>query len=77
MGSSFAKAGDKEYWSLTPANMSYRDAIVHLTSTAGGPRTRAVGDSGGVRPVISLRADVKVISGDGSYERPYKIDTTS
>lgn len=31
-------------------------------------------DDNGVRPVINLKADVKISSGDGTSIAPYKID---
>lgn len=77
MGESYAMAGEKEYWLISPIEFSQRDVRVRLTSTSGGNRIRKVNDAAGVRPVISLKPDNRVISGDGSYERPYKIDTTS
>ena len=45
--------------------MSGKSDSLHHTVTTNA--------SAGVRPVITLKGDVKVLSGDGSLTSPYKI----
>ena len=78
IGNSYASTG-KNYWTFTPGRFivysGYGAGMVVVFANGGNS-----GDSGGVnavRPVISLKPDVTVISGNGGYETPYKIDTSS
>jgi len=49
-------------------------AVVHFVFTTGVIHGGVlVADSGGVRPVISLRSDVTITIGDGSLANPYRV----
>ena len=69
---------DEVYWTMSPnqfhnlrgeAHVSHVDRIGVVHSTNLDPTTAIRG----VRPVIALRSDVKIISGDGSALNPYII----
>lgn len=60
------------YWTMTPAfyNGSLAYNFIWNNSKVGVSKTS---DPYGIRPVITLKKDTKVISGDGSLSTPYKI----
>lgn len=64
------------YWSGTPLYFSSFAAIRSFDENCVGKDT-AVSYGLGVRPTISLKPKTKYISGDGSMENPYIVDTSS
>jgi len=63
------------YWSFTPYVWnSLGDEAIVWSVNSGKLNSGNVNDSYGVRPVISLKADVK-FTGDGTIDNPYKIVT--
>ena len=76
MGNNYAVTG-QDYWGLAPRQFTTSDAFVYRVGTLGGMYYSGVYYDFGVRPVVSLKPDVTVISGDGGYETPYKINTSS
>lgn len=64
------------YWSGTPLYFSSFAAIRSFDENGVGKDT-AVSYGLGVRPTISLKPKTKYISGDGSMENPYIVDTSS
>ena len=67
------------YWTMSPYHFSNSDgAFVFYVDSFGSPSSDPYGyvnDTYGVRPVINLRADVAISSGDGSASNPYVIAT--
>lgn len=76
MSNNYAVTG-QDYLGLTPRSYNRSDAFVFRVTTSGGVSNDYVYSAYGVRPVVSLKPDVTVISGDGGYETPYEINTSS
>ena len=63
------------YWTMTPANWNSSNVIIGNISEYGFLNNRDANYSeGGVRPVLSLKPNVLVASGDGKLESPYIIN---
>ena len=64
----------KWWWLLSPSTFT-KGASYEFRMYDNGQlySNEVVNGSGGVRPAISLRNDVKYISGNGSAEKPYII----
>ena len=62
------------YWTMSPA-WSYSDgtACVFSVLSDGSLRFPTVNSPYGVRPVINLKADTPILSGDGSSDTPFVI----
>ena len=60
------------YWTMSPAYYNGTYAYNYVVQN-GKLNTVTTNASAGVRPVITLKGDVKVLSGDGSLTSPYKI----
>ena len=63
------------YWTMSPSyfySTYYRPYVFNVTSI-GFLHYDNVSSSFGVRPVINLKANVTILSGDGSSLNPYKI----
>lgn len=60
------------YWTMSPAYYNGSKAYNYI---ANGAKlgVLAVDNTSGIRPVITLKKDTKVISGDGSLSTPYKV----
>ena len=63
------------FWTMTPAvyfqdSTQSRNWILYAKKYIEGP---TVTDLYGVRPVINLRSDIKITSGDGSANNPYEV----
>ena len=67
---------DQAYWTMTPYYY-YRSSRAHVFSVNydGYFTDDYVNSHAGIRPVINLRADVTISSGDGSASNPYVIAT--
>lgn len=67
------------WWLLSPYSVTGGLAQVFGVYGSNFPGYLAADDSvlyaNGVRPVISLNSNVKYLSGDGSPENPYEIET--
>ena len=60
------------YWTMSPAYYNGSKAYNYIANRAKlGVLT--VDSASGIRPVITLKKDTKVISGDGSLSKPYKV----
>ena len=59
---------------LSPSSSNNVGSYAFYVSNTG-LRTSYVDDTNAVRPVINLRADVTVASGDGTESNPYVIET--
>lgn len=73
MGNSYAKTGHN-WWLASPSGVSGDYAYALTAGSAGGAGNNAVNYAYGVRPVVSLGPDTKVVSGDGSYDNPFLIE---
>ena len=62
-------------WTLSPAKFysNYSNASVWLMYDYGGLGWEFVSHSIGIRPVINLKQDVEIMSGDGTSIAPFKI----
>ena len=68
------------YWLLSPAGSNYNTAIAGYVNTVGELNYYGVGNSGGVRPVVSLKHGTQVFNYgetgvDGSEAHPYIVGT--
>ena len=71
----FARTG--QYWWLgSPIYFDYGNAYGRYVTTSGGRYYSDVYSAYGLRPVIVLTSGVE-IEGNGTYDEPYVIDTTS
>ena len=74
-----SSTGDTWWWLLSPSIWGGSHAHVFGvggSSNPGGLYNNLVSGTLGVRPVLSLKADVLYKSGDGSAESPYEIQET-
>ena len=64
-----------DYWTMTPRLYSYGNqfAFEYILSSTGGISSDLIQYSLGIRPVINLRADVTVSSGNGTSTQPFVI----
>lgn len=60
------------YWTMTPAYFNGTVAYNYVSS-AGKIQPKPVSISYGIRPVVTLKQDVNVASGNGSLNTPYRI----
>ena len=67
-------SGD-QYWLISPYSFSSSGAYVSDVKDSGYLGAYFAYTEHGVRPAISLKADIEYSSGDGSMENPYVIDT--
>ena len=75
--SDFYLYNTKAYWTMSPSVFSsstYTSLIWAIYPSGSLSQYYKANDDNGVRPVINLKADVKISSGDGTSIAPYKID---
>ena len=63
------------YWLMTPATIDNEGVKNFIVDENGALATDHVSENHGIRPVISLVADTKVSTGDGTLTTPYVINT--
>ena len=65
------------YWTMSPYHFINNEAFMFYVDSFGSFLSYygSVNETWGVRPVINLRADVAISSGDGSASNPYVIAT--
>lgn len=63
-------------WVITPVSFLESDALVGIVGSDGSLYGNYAFDSGGVRPVINLKSNIEIISGDGTTTNPYVIQTS-
>ena len=63
------------YWSLSPSYYESGWPYVFEVDSSGKISDGYVWGSGGIRPVINLRADITISSGTGTQTDPYVIET--
>ena len=62
-----------EWWTLTP----YDNSVIRYIDLSGNDSTINVSDqnvSSGIRPVINLKNDIKIVNGNGTISNPYRLD---
>ena len=59
-----------EWWLLTPYNTN---SIRLVNSNDGGLKTKTSHGGSGVRPAINLKFGVRIVSGDGTKNNPYRL----
>ena len=62
------------YWTMSPSYFSGSNAFVFVVGSSGWLSNGNVDNSWGVRPVINLRSDVQISSGDGTSSNPYFVN---
>ena len=74
-------ASGNEYWLLSPGVVWIVNPLITFASSYGNALAGAYGNSVddplGVRPALSLKGTTSYITGDGSADYPYLIDTRS
>ena len=59
------------YWTMTPYIINHKNSLLHVVNQEGKISSNGAIDARGIRPVIALKNNVNVISGDGSVSEPY------
>lgn len=75
MNTNYIKTGSA-YLLLSPYQFSINSGTQRSVATSGGTTSTSVNNYTGIRPVIVLKSDVSLKSGNGTYDKPYIIDTT-
>ena len=77
MYSGFARTG-QGWWLGSPSSFNKYGAYArHVGDTSGTTNAVNVYKSVGLRPTIVLKPGVEISGGDGTYNNPYVVDTTS
>ena len=58
------------WWLLTP----YSTSLVRIVNSNGNASNYSPTNASGVRPSINLKSSVKIVSGDGSENNPYRLE---
>ena len=58
------------WWTLTP----YSSFYVRYLGSAGDANEKSSAGDVGVRPSINLKSNVKIVSGDGTVDNPYRLE---
>ena len=75
-----SSTGSTWWWLLSPRDWGGGDAYVFFVIGSSSPGllgSYSVGNTGGVRPAISLKSCIKYSTGDGSASAPYTIEETT
>ena len=72
-GNSYLDIG-RYYWSLSPDYFYRHSALTFRMDSVGSVGNLRVSNLSGVRPSVSLSADVMVVNGDGSSTNPYEVE---
>ena len=75
--SSKARSSTSSNWLLTPYGFSGSVLSSYYTMSSGTIINQDVSSVSDIRPVISLRAGINLLSGDGSTTNPYIVDLDS
>ena len=76
MTSNYAVTG-YNWWTLSPIVFEKNAAIIRYVNVSGGNSSYNVRFALGIRPAIVLKPSVAITGGDGTYNTPYIIDTSS
>lgn len=60
------------YWTMTPSTMAFDGARMYISKTNNSVSTAKTSAVHGVRPVINLKADVR-LTGTGTATDPYRL----
>ncbi|MCI6350030.1 MAG: type II secretion system GspH family protein [Tenericutes bacterium] len=76
-----SSTGTTYWWSLSPSDWDGNDALSGVVNGSADPGNLldiyVLVDSGGIRPVVSLKTCIKYRTGNGTSETPYEIVETS
>ena len=61
------------YWTMTPSTMAFDGARMYISKTNNSVSTARTSAVHGVRPVINLKADVRLTGTGTSTDHPYKL----
>ena len=61
------------YWTMTPHGYDRGDASVYYTGDGFLEASYVTSDSYGIRPVINIRSDATITSGNGTSSQPFQI----
>ena len=70
-GGSNSYLNNSLYWWTITANSSSTNYIVSYDGSIG---TLGVTNGRGIRPVVNLNHDIKIVAGDGSSDNPYRLE---
>ena len=74
--SSYYLYTNQVYWSLSPHDFNGSASVFYVGSKGHLSYNFVGGTTPGVRPVINIRSDVTISSGDGTMENPYNVVAT-
>ncbi len=60
-----------KWWTLTPIN---QNTIRIIDNNKESSTSTNISSLSGIRPVINLKPDIKIVSGDGTVNNPYRLD---
>ena len=66
---------EQDYWTMTPSHFTTRYAFVYRVSSSGQLGYSNVSLTSNIRPIINLRSDVTISSGNGTASQPFVINT--
>ena len=69
----FLKWGSRSFWTITPYYDNGDNEYVYKAYSSGGISSEHIGNSGHIRPVINLKANTKIVSGEGTTDSPFEI----
>ena len=75
MNTNYVKA-PSTFLLLSPYQFSANSASTRNVTTTGSASSTSLQNITGIRPVIVLKSDVTLKGGNGTYDKPYIIDTT-
>lgn len=64
----------KNYWTMSPGEFNGRELNGFIINDSDKAELQGMGGSSGVRPVINLKSDVIIISGDGTESNPFVVN---
>ena len=73
----YIRTGQDWWGGGSPSRVETDNAHSFYVNSSGNYYNRSVSDVEGVRPAIVLKPGIEIASGDGTYNNPYVIDTTS
>ena len=71
----YLKTGGNNFWTMSPSYSASTEVVNTLFMYDGRISGAYVTHKSGIRPVINLKFDVEIISGDGTVNNPYLIRT--
>ena len=72
-GTSYLITG-QDYWTMSPNNFQRGEWLNNSCASKSNTYSCGIGDSAGVRPVISLKYGTEISSGNGTYTNPFVVE---